>query len=331
MNSNTAVNSTTIIFTPPPEGLYPDPVGLLLARWLVLGRSVGLNPTSDIIAAECVFYWAVHTYNASVTSNSVSESIVGTSVNFEKNSTRKLPALNDGEQATVPWSYIIRPDPCYVNGMIVSASDARCAFSVWGDAHTGLRNYLGLEGGSSLRGAATVQNNGQENRTFDYNSQFIFFMLGRFGNADVGQMFDRVQMIAGQGSQMLTTQVRQQPISGNSPQTYVFDRVFGTQIFQFAIYSARWAYMAYPIALTTLATLFFGITTFRTRNEPKWKNSVLAFLFHGLVHEDMVRHGEVPTIVGMRAASEGLLVKLADTQHGEKLVSKDLLSTGHTS
>jgi hypothetical protein len=72
LGSNSAINSSTDTMTPP-AAMYDEPVGLLLARWYVIGQSVGASPAPGVTAAECVFYWAVNTYVGNVTDASFQE------------------------------------------------------------------------------------------------------------------------------------------------------------------------------------------------------------------------------------------------------------------
>jgi hypothetical protein len=317
LGPNAAVNSSTI-FSTPGSNLFSNPVGLLLGRWLVIGRSVGQSPASGLFASDCAFYWSVNTYKAHVTKSVFSENVVDTSLVYKTNGSAPLHGAPN-----VPYSYIFAPTSCYVNGNPVPSTNSSCQYTITGAAHEALINFFGMKSGFSLPGYASVMNNGGPNVTYEYSSGFMLYLLQAFQNANSTASYQQVAQIASQGAEMMTTVVRQQPIQGNSRSTYRYDIVPGTELFSGAVFMVLWPAMVYPGALVLFSTLFFIITAIKTRNENKWKNSLIAILFHGLTPNDIVRVGELSTYMEMTHAAKNMEVQLVSTQHGEKLMSRD--------
>jgi hypothetical protein len=230
LGPQTAVKSTTI-FSEPSPNLFKNPVGLLLGRWLVLGRSVGKTPASLLVASDCAFYWSFNTYAANVTENLFTETAINTSLVNKANGSLTLPGAPN-----VPDSHIFSPEPYYVNGSSIATSDPRCEYIVNGPAHEALVNFFGMQSGFSLPGFASVKNKGEPSVSYEYSSGFMLYLLQAFQNIDSTESFQDIVNIAFQGAKMLSTVVRRQPISGNDVKTFIYDVVPGTPISSVAVF-----------------------------------------------------------------------------------------------
>ena len=119
---------------------------------------------------------------------------------------------------------------------------------------------------------------------------------------------------------MITSYMRRAPIFNNDSSEY--GKQYGTTYWApDSYYHVVWGNMVVPILLVVLSALFFVITAFVTRKEPKWKTSQLATVFHGLGYQDTVKAGNVNSYADMMEVAKQMDVRLSETDLGKRLVS----------
>ncbi|KAK5449383.1 hypothetical protein LTS15_008927 [Exophiala xenobiotica] len=114
----------------------------------------------------------------------------------------------------------------------------------------------------------------------------------------------------------LTTRVRQ-----NSPQSHSRP-AYGVVLQQQTCVHVRWAWLAYPAALTALTLIFLTVMVIETgRGEMKrhdWKSEPLAMMFHGL-DDQTIKMTEAERLArrkDMRDAAKQVVVRLGEDENG---------------
>ncbi|KAF2002676.1 hypothetical protein P154DRAFT_561828 [Amniculicola lignicola CBS 123094] len=285
-------------------------VGPLLARWLLLvNPGIGLL---DPVGMECIYYWAVNTYQSGAVNNTFTETILST-------------WTNTSDRITDPHGIILTPSGCLLenttweNEEFSSRNQSNCTYKVLESAHKAFQTYL-VAPDLSVVGHATCTESDDGLLYYDYSSMFMYVMLNQNLMKNHSTIAKNILITAERLAQGLTTIVRLSPRTLlKSPNDDEYGRYYGiTEWTPDAKLKIVWVFLAGPILLVVLSTVFFLATVYVTRGEAKWKSSQLAVLFHGLREEDLKDFGDVSAYADMREIGRNAQAQFIKTKYYRK-------------
>ncbi|KAH7417810.1 hypothetical protein BKA64DRAFT_738366 [Cadophora sp. MPI-SDFR-AT-0126] len=300
------INSTTVSGPPVSRGFQN--LGPMIARWLAI-----VNPNTlyaDPVGIECGFYWVVYTYEVESVSGRVTETIVDRWTNTTD---------EDVESHVIH----LTPPTCWIDGYTAYDDPDECHNVVWPVPHRSLQNWFNLTD-FGFPGAATNQTSLLDSQeTWWYSSLFMQSLLSDVVDGNSSSIRAALELRAYNTAWMMTSYMRRAPIFTNQTSSdYEYGKQHGTTYWApDSYYHVVWANMVVPILLVVLSALFFIITAFVTRKEPKWKTSQLATVFHGLGYQDTLKTGNVNSYADMMEVAKALDVRLNETDVGKRLVS----------
>lgn len=293
---------------------YPDPsiflavddIGPLIANIFVFAKKwINVPP----VAVECALYWAVYTYNGTMTGNNWNETIIGAMTN---KTTEAKEAAIEGR------NLYLEPDDCYINRtlranhlQVEDLVDHRpeCVHLVGARAHRSLQNWFlspvyGVPG--RLNGTTTA--NGT---IWSRSNPFIRYVDSLLDLANSTNAADAIsRYIFGNLADSMTTTVRYLPRGASSEANgaYVVWS-FGVQ-FDSWRFHVHWSWIAFP-GLLVFACAFFSFYVAFTSREHLWKKSNLPLLFHGLGPRERDDLGEVEDYLDMKERAGDMKVRFA--------------------
>lgn len=267
----------------------------------ILDFSMLRSSASGLHATECVFYYCVRAYEASVQNNTLQQSV--THVWYETSATQvagqpyKYFGLPGYEQPDSN-DYIFIPPPDQWTALNLSGTTN---FTVDWYTHSLLRQWLP----NALSGSSYV--NGPEGSGTTSSSYIVDQLYNNLatGNQDTTSMFDIVTM-------GMTDKFRK-TCPGNLA-------AVGKAIGIATVLDVQWNWLILPAAVIALTIVFLGLTMFQSKEDPTicWKDVLLPFVLHGLSHEAAMtlKEGLVDDIGAMEKNARRLKVKLERAESG---------------
>ena len=298
--------NATIVSSFPKPGSFPV-IGPLIARWLLLANA---NTTiSAPVAVDCIFYYAVHTYESNVSSNYFYEDIVD---RWSPATTKEVDAYN---------KLTLNPPTCWRNGSEVDSSDPDCMNTINAGSLRGLQNFFNLSDFAISGGARYYRDH-----TWGYSSIFMQSLLPKISNQNATAIFDAVNATSARISYMVSNYLRRAPVYLPGADEPIYARQNGTMLYApIPYYHVRWVYILIPIGFVFSSIMFLVATLVITRNSRAWKTSTLAVLYHGLSSRDAAELGTIESYADMYAHADHVKVKFDSEAADKKLVSSETL------
>jgi hypothetical protein len=264
-----------------------DVTGLAVILNFTSISSFGYAVPPQVSATECALYYCVNTYNATVYSGKLTETMtsnVGTS-NYSSG------------YGAFGKNFDITPEACYVNGIRRNdTSSDECIYKINWLSSLSLSNSLSplLEG----QGSRFTSNRPQ------WSSDTVEALYGDYGNySETNSIFQSL-------ASSLTNHARSK-VCDDTKQGIAWTMQSYVQV--------RWLWMILPIALVALSLIFLVITVFHTRRQHIWKSSPLALLFSELRIDGSGNFRTDPTLKGMENTSRKMDVWLESSADGPRL------------
>ncbi|KPI45768.1 uncharacterized protein AB675_288 [Cyphellophora attinorum] len=217
------------------------------------------------VAVECEIHFAVYTYESTMSSGKLSESIVST--------TSAGATLNGTGQWDFQNYLSLTADPCYANGTEINSADHPdlCTYSVYSAQGLSISNTLDpILTGYGYRTASNRP--GFEGTGADVLQALSGLSDGAsLSDPKVGS-FEYVDRAFQSLAAALTNHARgSDAVCGGAT-------ILGTQWREEVYLHARWAWLVPTAVLFVLCVVFFLAVTVKFRGEELWKSSPLAFL-----------------------------------------------------
>ncbi|KAI9756988.1 MAG: hypothetical protein M4579_003646 [Chaenotheca gracillima] len=256
----------------------------------VLTLTQMLNLGGKITASECILYYCIQTYNASVTNGDLTQKVVKTWHNTTGQhldstsiiSVHNVSPVYQNSTLTPPADpdFNIRGDTTYtISGITVTAFSSYLATLFNGTVH---RESLGS---------------------------------GIFSSDVIQALY--TTPIADTMANLATSMTNNLFVDSGDP---VVPRQAGASTSMETIVHVRWGWLALlpALVLLTLIFLLFAMLSTSRRHAPLWKSSPLALLFHGLEGEIPRESPKHETVSEMGLRAEKMVVNLAATPNGVK-------------
>lgn len=258
----------------------------------------GLGLIEGPWAAECVLYFCVNTYNATVDQGILSEQIIST----YSNESAVLQGSESGPNGTS--GYVLTPDPCLADvepGKNSTYNAEGGIFSTCNYFVQPLTCFLPLNrwlsgvflSGGVLDFEGVIYNN---NTSINENTSNFTW---------VETVMDRVAL-------SLTTHVRTYGL-GNP--------TFGSSSAQETYVIVQWSWLILPAFIVSFSILFFLLTILQSRGMEAWKSSSLALMFASNVKTEQDEVGKLTEIEWL---AEGRAAILKRTPEGNITLTKDI-------
>jgi hypothetical protein len=249
-------------------------------------------------ASECALYWSVKRTRFTVTNYTSQSGMIAEEYGQTEFNTTKTAVRFDDRK-----DIVLAPNqPCTVNGTKYDARDPMCTFTASWEAHRGLQNFLQefLFGWGIWAGAETgLVTDDTETRIF-YSTFALSKFYSKKGLTYVTDMY--LFYMSYYMSNNLRLYWSVVPTSKGETLDRVY--VYGSSSVSELYYSINKRFAYYPLAILSLSILFLLFTMFMTRNELKWKNSVLAVFHAGTGYQS---HAKPETVAEMDDASHEIL------------------------
>ena len=284
-------------------------------------------------ASRCQLFSCVKTFNASVNTGRLTETLIGTSSNWGGNGTDDAltmldtHCINSGErQSLESLGYDIRDNERWLaynitfmlstwpelNDTFPESMVIRdCLYAVDMTFMNSLDGYLVSLFSGNVTGPVVAP----EAPLGEFSGPQALQAFFNFGDVTLQRVDDTFANITAS----LTNYIRQNSVANFSTPA------LGVASQDKTCIVVRWPWLLFPATLVLLTLIFFVLTLLETRptgTRPDiWKSSPLALLYHGLAHEDgrgaaLRASNNMAHIDGMQALADATAVKLNSSNDG---------------
>jgi hypothetical protein len=278
--------------------------------------------SDNLLAAECVLFWCVQTYNASVTQNIKSEEVISYFYNTTNNAPNIFPgelisptnASSNNTLADLNYGQIIQLIPTNVPDSVYNADypftvdslanfTVSAVFSDWLEPSS-WDNISTIQSGSNLTGCLN------------------YFISAAYSEPQTSESNETTAYVGGMMSKIASSMTDSIRISDGYGGVQTGDfKAFGTSWTSETYVHVRWEWLVFPAILACVALFFILAVMINTArsNTRIWKADPLALIFHGLDLSTQIETGEKETLSEMKEVARDLSVSLVQTSNGSKL------------
>ncbi|KAK3674758.1 hypothetical protein LTR78_005480 [Recurvomyces mirabilis] len=237
---------------------YPDDssisdVGPLLAHYFGLGLSQGADAEAN--ASECAIFWCAQSFSSSVYSSRFSE----LSASPYSTDTARTAITND----TLSENITIKLRDCYLTNADGSTNGTACVFTVDAQSHRALQNFLVGDNNETCFLHGESYNMDTDHEYWCSNSTAADAIVAPCSNRAYDEtydcnpdMFANLQYSIQDMALYMTNLIRESKFNDY--------RSHQTGAMTIVVYRIHWPWIAYPVTIIVLATMFHGI-----RNEDR--------------------------------------------------------------